>query len=79
MKCSMTLGSMAVSATEVEALPENPVATVAAYLKATYPDVRLWITRDEPGEGFAKKAWYKADEKGSQIGDPCASITVSEN
>lgn len=79
MKCSMTLGSMAVSATEVEGLPENPVVTVAAYLKATYPEARFWITRDEPGEGFARKVWYKADEGGNQVGEACASITISED
>jgi hypothetical protein len=80
MKCSMTLGGMALSATEVEKLPDNPVATVAAYLEATYPENRIWITQDEPGDGFATKVWYKADMNGRHPdGEACASITIFED
>jgi hypothetical protein len=74
----MTLGEMTIGDHEVGKWPENPVETIAAYLRATYPGNRIWITRDEPGEGFAKKVWYKA-ENGQQIGEPCASLTISEN
>ena len=79
MKCSMTLGEMTVGDHEVGKWPENPVETIVAYLRATYPENRIWVTRDEPGDGFAKKVWYKANEKGQQAGKPCASLTISEN
>jgi hypothetical protein len=79
MKCSMTLGDMNVSDHEVGKWPENPTQTIAAYLKASYPEDRVWIVQDEPGQGFAKKVWYKADKKGKLVGDACASLTISED
>lgn len=79
MKCSMTLGEITTGDHEVGKWPENPVETISAYLKATHPENRVWITQDEPGEGFAKKVWYKVDKKGQPVGEPCASLTISEN
>jgi hypothetical protein len=79
MKVSLTLGPMAVSPTDAEQLPENPVATVAAYLAATYPGYSQWVVLNEPGDSYARKAWYMADDAGEATGAPCATITVEQD
>jgi hypothetical protein len=79
MKLSMTLGEMTISDHEVDKWPENPMATIAAYLKDTYPDVFIWITdREHPKEGVERMTWRKPDETlRNPVGDPCASLTIS--
>jgi hypothetical protein len=60
--------------------PENPLETVTAYLKATYPDVTVWITEtSEADDGAVKMSWFKSDGHGQPEGKPCASITISQN
>ena len=60
--------------------PENPLETVAAYLKATYPSVTTWITEtSQPEGGVVKMSWFKSDTEGKPVGDSCASITISQD
>ncbi len=80
MKLSMTLGQMTVGDQDVESWPRNPMETIAAYLKETHPDIRIWIVQNSnPTEKIATKAWYRADEDGQPSGAPCASITATED
>ncbi|HEX9201632.1 MAG TPA: hypothetical protein VF865_18890 [Acidobacteriaceae bacterium] len=76
----MALGDYRFGDGEIKNWPENPLETIAAYLEATYPDVRVWITKtEEPNENETKMTWYKADKNGDPIGESCASITISQD
>jgi len=76
----MTLGDYEVGNIKIEDWPENPLETIAAYLKHKYPDVRSWVTKTEQAtENEVKMTWYKADQSGNPTGDSCASITISQD
>jgi hypothetical protein len=65
---------------KIEDWPENPLATVAAYLKYKYPEVRIWVTKTErPNENDTRITWYKANGSGNPIGESCATITISHD